>query len=687
MPRARRAAVALFASTALSTALGVASACAAIAPATSAKADFLSSSLDRSVDPGTDFFGYANGGWLKANPIPASEAGWGIGELVEEQINAQLRRINEAAAAVKSEPGSDAQRIGDYWSTAMDEARAEAAGVHPLDGQLARIDRIEKLDDVLDATFEFLPIAGAFFSFSIQQDEKNSDAMTVHLGQGGLGLPDRDFYFNTEPGVAKVRTEYVAHVARLLELLGKPKAEAPEAAEDVMRLEISLAQVSRKLEALRDPDANYNRMTPEQLSNRHTVTIDWEVRLASLGIDTDTVIVGQPEFFHELQSILRVAPLRVLRDYLRVRVASAYAPYLSKAFYQEHFRFYGQALSGQEVPRDRFKRVLDAEDNAIGMLVGRAWVDQYVSPNAKARYATLVESIRTSYLERIARLDWMSEETRARARAKLLAMTVKVGYPDHWESYRGLAIGRDSWAANMMASARWHFADEIARLKRPVDRTEWEMTPQTYNAYYASSNNEIVLPAAAFVIPGVRDEDIDDAVLYGYAGASTIGHEITHGFDDEGRHFDAKGNLTQWWTAEDEKRFTARADVMVKQFDAYEPLPGLHINGSATLGENIADYGGILLGLDAFHKTVQFKEGQPLAGLTPDQRFFLGYALSWQYHDRSERLRQRLLSDVHSPPHWRVNGPLSNVPEFFQAFGIDAGKPMRRADDQHVHIW
>jgi putative endopeptidase len=314
-------------------------------------------------------------------------------------------------------------------------------------------------------------------------------------------------------------------------------------------------------------------------------------------------------------------------------------------------------------------------------------VQQYFSAAAKLRYSDLVENIRTAYRQRITRLDWMSDATKQKALAKLAKVGKKVGYPDKWKDYSALSIGRSSWATNMMSAARWRFQDRLNRWGKPVDRAEWHMTPQTYNAYYSPSNNEIVLPAAIFIVPGLRDEDADDALVYGYAAAGTIGHEITHGFDDDGRQFDADGNLMNWWTDEDIAKFKQRSERMVQQFDAYQPLPGMHINGKASLGENIADLGGVLLGIDAFKKTKQYQDGKPLAGLSPMQRYFLGYALGWMSDIRKENLARRLMSDVHAPAKWRVNGPLSNVPDFYQAFGVKPGDPMWRADSVRVSIW
>jgi putative endopeptidase len=454
-----------------------------------------------------------------------------------------------------------------------------------------------------------------------------------------------------------------------------------------MAFETALAKASRPLEALRDPVKNYNKMSPADMAARYTPAIHWPDRLDAWKLHTNAVIVGQPEYFGAMNTLVTHAPVPVLKDYLRARLVTTYAPTLGQTFDTENFRFFGQVLSGQKEQRPRWKRVLDAEDAAMGMVLGRLFVQQYFPEAAKKRYSDMVEAIRTAYGARIDKLDWMSAATKAKAREKLAAVTKKVGYPDKWKDYSALVVARNSYCENQMNAARWRFNDSVSKFGKPVDRSEWDMTPQTYNAYYNPSNNEIVLPAAIFAVPGVSDADIDDAVAYGYAGASTIGHELTHGFDDEGRQFDAKGNLTDWWTAEDAKQFTARAEVMVKEFNAYEPVPGLHINGKASLGENIADYGGILLGIDAFKTTEQFKSGKSINGLTPMQRYFLGYALGWLTQQKDERLRRALLSDVHAPAKWRVLGPLSNNQEFFDAFAVKPGQAMWRDPRDRVSIW
>ncbi|HUA80190.1 MAG TPA: M13 family metallopeptidase [Dyella sp.] len=671
---------------AASTALARAATAAAIPVA---KADVVAANVDRSVSPGDDFFSYANGAWLKKNTIPASEATWGIGELVQEDLYAKLRKISEDAAAKKdAAPGSDEQKIGDFWSVAMDDDLAERRGLAQLKPELDRIDAIKDVPGAIDETFALQPLGvDALFDFDVQQDEKQSDVMAVHLSQGGLGLPDRDYYFNTEAGVAKVRAAYVVHLQRMFKLLGEGDAAANASASAVMTFETALAKVSRPLADLRDPQKNYNKMAPADLSRHYTPGIAWSRQLQAWKLDPSYVIVGQPEFFSGLQKLLAQTPVPVLRDYLRVHLLDAYASTLSKPFDDEHFDFYGRVLTGQQEQQPRWKRALRAENRATGMILGRIYVQNYFPEKTKQRYNALVEAIRTAYGERIKKLDWMSPATKAKALEKLAAVTKKVGYPDKWKDYSALQIGRDSWVQNEMNARRWTFNDHVSKFGKPVDRSEWGMTPQTYNAYYNPSNNEIVLPAAQFMIPGFTDDQVDDAVVYGYAAASTIGHEITHGFDDQGRQFDAKGNLADWWTNEDAQKFTQRANVLVKQFDAYEPLPGLHINGSASLGENMADLGGVLIGLDAFKQTEEYKSGVKIAGYTPLQRFFLGYALSWIFEEREGMLRDQLLSDVHAPAKWRVNGPLSNIPDFYEAFDVKPGQPMWRDAKDRVQVW
>lgn len=654
-----------------------------------APTDLIAANLDRATNPAHDFFQYANGGWIARNPIPASEASWTIGHLVNEELYRIKRAIAEAAASDASAArGSESQKIGDFWAAAIEPATAEAIGIAPIQPWLDRIAAVDSAAAALAVAAELHEIGvEAFWSLGIGQDPKQSDVIAVLLNQGGLGLPERDYYFNAEAGVAKARAEYPRHVERLLRLIGEDAAAASAAGDAVLAFETALAQASKPLEALRDPHANYHKMRLEIL-RESTPTIDWRALLDHHGLGSaETVIAGQPEFLAALDTLLQATPAATMRAYLKAQLLHEYSPFLTAALDEEHFSFFGRVLQGAKERRPRWKRVLDAQERAMGMVVGKRFVQDYFPARTKQRYVDLVAAIRATYREHIVKLDWMSATTKEKALAKLDTMKQKVGFPDRWKDMSRLEAARDSFCANMIRAARFEFADAVAKFGKPVDRDEWEMTPQTYNAYYNPSNNEIVLPAGIFLIPGLKDDDADDAVVYGYAGASTIGHEITHGFDDEGRQFDAAGNLADWWTAEDAAQFKQRAAVMVAQFDAYEPLPGLHINGEATLGENIADFGGVVLGLDAFKQTAQYREGKAIAGLTPVQRYFLGYALGWLGHPREERLRQALLSDVHSPAKWRVIGPLVNVPEFHDAFGVQPGDPMWRAPAERVQIW
>jgi putative endopeptidase len=657
--------------------------------AATTRPDLLAGHVDSTVDPGADFFRFANGAWLKANPIPSSESGWGIGNLVVEELRTKIRTINEEAAAADAPQGSAQQKIGDYWSTGMDSAKAERLGTAPLDDLLQRIDGITNGKDAF-AVAGVLNRAGAgvLYSGYVGQDAKNSEVMAVGLWQGGLGLPDRDYYFNTEAGVAETRAAYPGHIARMLMFLGQDSGTAAEAGAAVFAFETELAKKSRTLDEQRDPWANYNKMAVAGKLKATTPHMDWRALLNSYGLNKcDTIIVGQPEFLSAVDGLLQRTPATTVKDYFRYHLLSSFAAQLNSAINKEDFAFYGVLLNGQKEQRPRWKRVLDSEGDDIGMVVGEVFVKDYFPERSKQRYNTMVEAIRSAYRDRIKELEWMSAATKEKALDKLNAMNKKVGYPDRWKDLSSLKVDTVSYAANVLAANRWHFDDEVAKWGKPVDRTEWGMTPQTYNAYYDPSNNEIVLPAGIFLLPGLPDSLADDALVYGYAAASTIGHEITHGFDDQGRQFDAKGNLRPWWTPADSANFTARAEVMAKQFDAYEPISGLHINGHATLGENIADFGGIQLGLDAFKKTEQYKKGEPIAGYTPMQRYFLGYALGWMYQEKEESLRSQLLSDVHSPAQWRVNGPFANVPEFYEAFGIKDRQPMWRTDSARVRIW
>ncbi|SHL87213.1 putative endopeptidase [Chitinophaga jiangningensis] len=648
--------------------------------------DPLAAHRDTTVDPRQDFFDYANGGWIKANPIPAEYSSWGIGNLVKEELYNRLRAINEKAA---DNPGDAiSNKIAAFWQSGMDSVKLNADGIKPIASHLQAIDAVTNIQELATLSAKLSVFTGVLCGVYIGQDAKNSEVMAVQFWQGGLGLPNRDYYFNTDDRTAKIRAAYPGHISKMLQFTGMPAGQADAAATDIVALETILAKSSRKLEALRDPNANYNKMPVSQL-NKIAENIDWKAFLEQQGISkfADTVIVGQPEFYTTLSNAIKSQKLDTWKNYLKWQVINAAAPYLSDTISAADFAFYGKLMRGQEKQQVRWKRVLDAEESAMGEALGQLFVKEYFNANAKKRYENLVEDIRGALKTRIQQLTWMSDSTKEKALYKLSKITKKVGYPDKWKDFSAMDIKAQSYFENNLRAMEWWHQYQVAKLGKPVDRTEWDMTPQTYNAYYNPSNNEIVLPAGIFTVPGKRDEELDDALVFGYAGASTIGHEITHGFDDEGRQFDADGNLKSWWSKEDEEKFNKRAAVMVQQFNEYVVVDSLRINGKATLGENIADLGGILLGWDAFQKTEQFRKNEKISGLSPSERYFLGYSLGWLSHTKKEELARRVLTDVHSPAKFRVNGPFSDVDAFYDVYGLKPGDKMYRPDSLRVRIW
>ena len=651
--------------------------------------DFLWQWIDTTVQPGTDFFKYATGNWMKQNPIPESERRWGIANLVRDDNYSKLRQLSDEAAADKSAAkGSNAQKIGDFWATGMDSASIEAQGIAPLQENLDKINALKTIQDVVNLIADFqINVGSPLYSPAIFQDEMNSERYALHFYQGGIGLPDRDYYFNTDSRTTNIRNEYIQHVTKMFLLLGEDGVTANRSAAAVMKLETDLAKSSRKLEALRDPYGNYNKMSVADFT-KLTPSIPWKDLFERMNLkNIDTVIIGQPEFYAQVEKSLKSVSIQDWNTSLRWNLVNSFADQLSSAFVKQNFNFYGTVLSGVKAQRPRWKRVLDEQEGFLGDALGQLYVAKYVPESMRERYKILVKSMLDTYEERIKGLAWMGDSTKQKALNKLSKINSKVCFPDKWKDYSKLEISRSSFVQNVMNCRAWSYAYEVEKLYKPVDRTEWEMTPQTYNAYYNPSNNEIVLPAAQFLIPGLPDSLADDAIIYGYAAASTIGHELTHGFDDQGRQFDAKGNLENWWTAEDSIKFMKQANILVKQFSDYVVLDSLHVNGDASLGENIADLGGVVIGLEAFKKTDQYKKGEKTDGLTPVQRYFLGYTLGWLGHSREASLAMQVMTDVHAPNFLRVNGPFSNLPEFYEALGIKEGDPMWRPDSLRVKIW
>jgi putative endopeptidase len=654
---------------------------------TSKQRDILAENIDTTINPADDFFAYANGFWLKHNPIPGDETSWGIGQLVNEEIYSRKLKINEAAAAKSNAKGID-QQIGDFWKAAMDTVAIEKQGLSPLQAELTAIQNTTDLPSLLNQAAKMHAYGvGVFFGEGVSQDAKNSELMSYQLWQGGLGLPSRDYFFNTDERSVKIKIAYTPYVKTIFTLMGTESSVADNKAQAIVAFEEALAKNSRKLEALRDPYANYNKMSIAEL-NKLTSAINWQSIIATIGLKkVDTIIVGQPEFLVALNALLKSTDIQTLKDYMSFHLVNDYASYLSAAFANAKFDFYGKVIRGAKAQRPRWKRVLDAEEGAMGEALGQLFAKEYFNETAKKRYEDMVENVRDAYKARIEKLTWMTDSTKQKALAKLSAITKKVGYPEKWKDFSSLKIDASSFALNMMRSNAWWNTYSLSKYGKPVDRTEWDMTPQTYNAYYNPSNNEIVLPAGIFTVPGFRDEELDDALVYGYAAASTIGHEITHGFDDEGRQFDAKGNLKNWWSTTDEEQFTQRAQKLVNQFSNMIAVDTMHINGKQTLGENLADLGGLLIGLDAFKLTDAYKAGKSISGYTPLQRFFLGYALGWMYSYREESIASQIVTDVHAPAKQRVNGPMPNIPEFYEAFKVMPKNKLYLPDSLRVQLW
>ncbi|MBX7239553.1 MAG: M13 family metallopeptidase, partial [Bacteroidia bacterium] len=576
----------------------------------------------------------------------------------------------------------------DYYSSGMDTIGIDKAGIAPLQEYFSEIDQMKTFNDVMKVAAHIHCIsASPLFAFYVNSDDMISSKNAVFLAQGGLGLPDRDYYFNTDERTKKVREAYPEHLKKMFELSGFDEKKAKDAAADVYAVEFALAKVSRKMEDLRDPFKNYNKTSVKELQEKMN-NVPMNEFFHGLGMNLpDTVIVGQPEFFTYLNIATRQFGIEVWKNYLRWHLLRGLAPYLNTEIEKQNFSFYGTLLNGVKEQRPRWKRVVEDTDGQLGELVGQIYVEQYLPKGTKEKLMEIGNAVKEVYRKRIAGLDWMSDVTKAKAIAKLDAMIMKVGYPDKWKDMSALEVDKTSYAGNVIRANAWHFDYMKNKYGKPVDRTEWSMTPQTYNAYYNPSNNEIVVPACNITVPGYEKTLADDAILYSIIGGSTFGHEFTHGFDDQGSKYDQFGNLNNWWTSEDSIRFYAKTGAVVNQYSHYLVVDSLYINGDMTQGENIADIGGIAMGLEAFKQTKQFKENQVIAGLNPMQRFFLGYAYAWMVNMRPEALATRVLTDVHSPAKFRVIGPLVNMPEFYSTFGIKTGDKIFLPESERVHIW
>lgn len=643
--------------------------------------------MDTTVAAGTDFYEYACGGWIKNNPLKPEYARFGTFDQLLENNQEQLRVLIEELSATPHEAGSVAGKIGALYAMGLDSTKLNADGVAPVKEELAAINALATKSDVskMVATLHKEGMA-PFFALFVGADEKNSAMNIVQLYQAGIGMGDRDYYLLEDEGSAKMRDAYRAYINKLFTLAGSSPERADAAVDAVMKIEKAIAEISYGREDLRDSQKNYNKLAYEDFKQIES-PLDWDVYFESMGLaGLKELDAKQINFYKDMSEALRNTTVDEQKYYLAFNLLSAAAPYLSDDFVDADFEFYGKVMSGKQEQQPRWKRSLNTVNGALGEAVGEMYVEKYFPASSKEKMLTLVGNLQTALSERINGLEWMSDTTKAKAQEKLAAFTVKIGYPDKWRDYSGLEIKDDSYWANVRRSNIFDMAYQLADVDKPVDKSRWHMNPQTVNAYYNPTTNEICFPAA-ILQPPFFNPDADDAVNYGAIGV-VIGHEMTHGFDDQGRNYDKDGNLIDWWTAEDAVRFTERADKLVDQYDQIIVIDTLHANGRFTLGENIADHGGLLVAHQAYLNSLKGKETPaPIDGFTNEQRFFLGYATLWGQNIRPEEIRRRTKIDPHSLGKWRVNAALRNIAPFYAAFDIKEGDPMFMAPVDRVVIW
>jgi putative endopeptidase len=655
---------------------------------TSARHGFNLANLDRSVSPCDNFYEFADGGWMKNNPIPADRAAWATFNKLRDHNESLLHEIlEEASKDTKAQPGSNWQKIGDFYASCMDETQVEAAGLKPIQPELQRIAAINDTASLQDEIARLQHGgANAVFSFGSEQDLKDSTQVVAGAGQGGIGLPDRQYYLDDDARSKQLRAAYIQHVTNMFKLMGDDPSTAAAEAKSVMDAETALATASKKREDLRDPETNYHPMTLAQLRDL-TPHFSWTTYFKEIGAPAlASADIGQPDFFKQVDAGLTNVPLNDWKTYLRWHLVHSVAASLPKKFVEENFDFYGRALTGTKQMLPRWQRCVQATDRQLGEALGQYYVQRNFPPEAKARALVMVHNLIDALRADLSTLDWMSPATREQAIKKLNAINLKIGYPDKWRDYSAYKVDRGPYVENVLRGNSFEFARDLAKIGKPVDRTEWGMTPPTVNAYYNPSMNEIVFPAG-ILQPPFFNPHADDAINYGGIG-SVIGHEMTHGFDDQGAKFDAKGNLKNWWTPADLKNFQARGECIVKQFSSYEVERGLYGNGKLEEGESIADLGGLTISHAAFEKTLAGKPAPaPIDGFTSEQRFFLGWAQIWGANLRPEFARLQAKTDPHPLDKFRGNGALSNTPAFAKAFGCAAGSKMVRPAEQRCRIW
>lgn len=643
--------------------------------------------LDSTYSPADDFFEFVNAKWIAANPIPNTESKWGSFNILRDNSQKAVNAIlEEAAKNTNAENGSNTQILGTFYRTGMDSARADKEGIQPLQPVL---DEIQKLNDAASVSKYYATqvMAGVDIPFGVyvDQDIKQNTRYIPYIFQGGLGMPDRDYYLKDDASFNEVREKYKAHIQKVFELAGFKSEDAKTKAANVYDVELKLATAQMSKIEMRDPQKTYNKMTLADLEKNYP-NFDWKTYFTTLGMENQNeFVIYSPAYLKSLNDLLKSGNATAWKDYYTFQAISSFAGMLGKDLENEDFQFYGVIVEGKKANDPRSKTISKLADNLLRDLIGQEYVKKHFDEKAKSRADELIKNVRAALGTRIDALTWMGAETKKKAHEKLDKIMVKIGYPEVWLTYTGLEVKDQHFVNNLMACNTYEFKRNFSKLGKPIDRKEWQMGPQTVNAYYNPTLNEIVFPAA-ILQPPFFDANADDAVNYGGIGM-VIGHELTHGFDDQGRQFDADGNLTDWWTEEDANNFKKLTETFVKQYDAYEPIPSLHIQGELTLGENIADLGGMIIAYTAFQNTEQAKKGEKIDGLTPDQRLFINFAQIWRGHATEEYLRNQITTDPHSPQKYRVVGVLSNFEPFYKAFGVtESSKMYIRAADR-ANMW
>jgi putative endopeptidase len=641
--------------------------------------------MDLSVKPGDNFYLYVNGNWIKNNPVPASKTRWGSFDVLREQSSHRIQGLLEEAAASTSASRLN-QMVGDFYLSGIDSATLEKLGYDPIKMDLQRIDTISTITGLLnEITYDRIyNSTGALFGFNIGPDDKNVTKYIPNFDQGGTSLPDRDYYIKSDKRSITVRTAYAQHLSNSFILIGESQSAAASHANAVLRIETALAKAQLTRVELRNPDKTYNKLSVKDFTAM-TPSMDWnDILIKSKVNGADSILTNNPSFFKTIDLLLSAVSIDDWKTYLKWKIINRCSPYLSDAFVKEDFAF-RHVLTGQKQMLPRAERISNELDGDLGDMVGQLYVAKYFKPEAKQRMQDLVNNLMETFGERINKLDWMSTETKAKAMEKLNAITKKIAFPDKWKDYQGVTITKNDYFGNVRRSATWNYYDRISRFGKPVDKTIWGMTPPTINAYYNPAYNEIVFPAGILQYP-FFDFEADDAVNYGGI-AAVIGHEMTHGFDDEGRKYAADGNLKDWWTKDDAASFDRRANQVVTQYNGFAVLDTLHVNGKLTLGENLADLGGLTIAYEAFTKTQQFKEGKKIDGFTPTQRFFINWAQVWRNNILPEMAANSILTDPHSPGLYRANGPVSNLDPWYDAFNVKEGDKMYKPKSERIAIW